>query len=107
MVSWHDVQITKPGGIILLDINANDYSVSEISKIVESNEARILSLFVTSPKDTTELELTIKINKTDITSIIRGFERYGYTIKASFQEDDKLKEWYNNRYELFLKYLNP
>jgi len=99
--------VNEPGGIILLDLNANDYSVSEISKIIESNEARILSLFVTSHKDTTKLELTIKINKTDISSIIRGFETHGYTIKASFQEDDKLKEWYNNRYELFMKYLNP
>ncbi|MFC2118203.1 CBS domain-containing protein [Bacteroidota bacterium] len=98
--------VTEPGGIILLELNINDYSVTEIANIVESNNARILSLFITSPKDTTKIELTLKINRKELSSIIRSFERYGYVIKASFQKDDKLTEWYENRYESFLRYLN-
>ncbi len=99
--------ITEPGGIILLDLNINDYSVSEIAKIVESNDARILSIYLTSPGDSTKLEITLKINRTDLTTIIRSFERYGYIIKASYQENNNLDSVNENRYESFLKYLNP
>lgn len=103
----HVSSVTEPGGIILLDLNINDYSVSEIAKIVESNDARILSLYLTSPGDSTKLEITMKINRTDLSSIIRSFERYGYVIKASYQENNKMDSFYENRFESFLRYLNP
>jgi len=98
--------VTEPGGLILLEVNINDYSVSEIAKIVESNDARILSLYLTSPGNSTKLEITLKINRTDLSSIIRSFERYEYTIKASYQENNKMDSFYQNRFEAFIKYLN-
>lgn len=95
----------NPGGIIVLDLNVNDYSLSEISQIIEGNDAKILSLYVSSPNDSMKLELTLKINRTDLTSIIQTFDRYDYNIKASFIEDDTLEIHYKNRYESFMKYL--
>jgi acetoin utilization protein AcuB len=98
--------LKNPGGIITLVLNENDYSLTEISRIVESNDAKILSLYLTSPEDTTELEITLKINRTDLTSIIRTFERFEYDIKASFMRDDEEELLYKDRYELFMRYLN-
>jgi len=95
----------NPGGIIVLDLNVNDYSLSEISRIVEGNDAKILSLYVSSPTDSMKLEVTLKINHTDLTSIIQTFERYNYNIKASFIEDDTLDNYYKNRFDSFMKYL--
>ncbi|HAN17679.1 MAG: hypothetical protein A2X13_03535 [Bacteroidetes bacterium GWC2_33_15] len=98
--------IEKPGGIIVLELSQNDYSMSEIAQIVESNNAKILSMYLTSASDTTKIEVTLKLNVTDLTAIIQTFNRYEYSIKASFMEYDEQDDLYNSRYELFMKYLN-
>lgn len=98
--------IEKPGGIIVLEITQSDYSMTEISQIVESNDAKILSMYVNTHPDTTKLEVTIKLNVTDLTSIIQTFNRYEYSIKASFMEFDEQDDLYNERYDLFMRYLN-
>ncbi len=98
--------VQNPGGIIVLELNINDYSLSEISQIVESNDAKILSLYVTSPSDSTKLNITLKINRTDLSSVIQTFNRYNYNIKASYMEDDVLDSMYQEHYELFMKYLS-
>lgn|SRR5690554_3403423 len=96
--------ITEQGGIIVLEINNRDYSLAQIAQIVESNDARILSSFITSAPDSTKVDVTIKINQIELDRIIRTFERYGYTISATFQkslfeDDDQL------RYEALMNYL--
>lgn len=97
--------ITEQGGILVLEVNRHDYSLAQIAQIVEGNDAKILSSFITSAPDSTKLEVTIKINQIELDRIIRTFERYGYTISASFQkslfeDDTKL------RYEALMNYLN-
>ena len=97
--------ITDAGGILALETNVRDYSLSEISRIAESNNARILSLYTSIPEDSTKVHITIKINKEDIRDIISSFERFGYGVlgyfhKSSFEEDLK------DRYDSFIKYLN-
>ncbi len=96
----------NPGGIIVLELHANDYSLSEISQIVESNDAKILSLYITQPDESMRLNVTLKLNKTDISSVIQTFNRYDYEIKDSFMEDNELDSLYNSRYEAFMKYLD-
>ncbi len=98
--------LKQPGGIIVLYLNSNDYSLSEISQIVESNDAKILSLYVSNHSDSTKMEVTIKVNRRDLTSIIQTFNRYNYIIKASFMDEDDMDSLYENRYESFMKYLN-
>jgi len=98
--------IEKPGGIIVLEMSQNDYLMTEIAQIVESNNAKILSMYVSTANDSTKLEVTLKLNVTDLTSIIQTFNRYEYTVKASFMEYDEQDDLYNTRYELFMKYLN-
>jgi acetoin utilization protein AcuB len=98
--------LKQPGGIIVLDMNAIDYSLSEIAQIVEGNDAKILSVYITSPADTTRMEVTIKINRKDLTSIVQTFIRYDYNIKASFMDENDLNSLYENRYDAFMKYLN-
>ena len=96
----------QPGGIIELEMNENDYSLSEISQIVESNNARILSLYVASNGERQRLRVTLKINLTDLTSVIATFNRYNYTVVSSHMNDDDLDEFYQERFDVFLKYLN-
>lgn len=98
--------LKHPGGIIELEMGMNDYTLTEISQIVESNDARILSMYVSSPEDSMLMTVTLKVNTTDITSIIQTFNRYNYTVKASYMESDELEDLLHNRYEAFMKYLN-
>jgi CBS domain-containing protein len=98
--------LKQPGGIIELELNVNDYTLTEISQIVEGNDARILSLYVSSPENSTKMNVTLKVNSTDISSIIQTFNRYKYTVVASYMESDEMEDLLNNRYEAFMKYLS-
>lgn len=98
--------VTEPGGLIVLEMNHHDYSLSQIAQIVESNNARILSLYITNSEESTMMEVTIKINNSDLTSILKTFDRYNYHVKASFMDDENLDSFYQNRYEQFMRYLN-
>lgn len=100
------LSVNNPGAIIVLELNQNDYSLSEISQIIESNDARILSIYTRSPAESMKMEVIIKVNRTDISSIVQTFERFDYSIKASFMDDDELDSLYDNRYESFMRYLN-
>jgi acetoin utilization protein AcuB len=98
--------LKNPGSIIELELNVNDYSLSEISRIVEGNDARILGLYISSPEDSMKMNITIKLNTTDITSILQTFNRFNYDIKGSFQQNDDMESLLHNRYELFMRYLS-
>lgn len=97
--------VNEPGGIIVLEMNSNDYSMQQIGGIVESNDSKILSSSVTSYPDSTKVEITLKVNTESIAAIIQTFERYDYTIKASYQEAD-LNEDLKDRFDEFMNYLN-
>jgi acetoin utilization protein AcuB len=96
--------IKERGAILVLEINQVDYSLAQIAQIVESNNARILSSYIMSTPDSTKLEVTLKINQTDLSSIIRTFERYDYTISASYQKSD-FKDDIQERYDSLINFL--
>ena len=100
------VAVKTPGGILVLELNANDYSLSQIARIVEDNNAKMLSCHVTSPRDSVKMEITLKIDRVDLTSVIQSFVRYEYVIKASYQSNDRNEEVLRNNYDQFMMYLN-
>lgn len=93
------------GGILVLEIAQHDYSLAHIAQIVEADNAKILSAYLSSMSNSTKLELTLKINQTELGRIIRSLERYDYVIKASYQKN-KYHEDLKNRYDELINYLN-
>ncbi|MFC5270623.1 CBS domain-containing protein [Adhaeribacter terreus] len=94
------------GGILVLSMPERDYSLSQISRHVESNDAKILSAYVSPDEmDPYKIKLTLKINTTDLTRIIATLERFDYRIIAQFQETSD-NQADKDRYDLLLKYLN-
>ncbi|MFA8433765.1 MAG: CBS domain-containing protein [Marinifilaceae bacterium] len=98
--------VREPGGIIELELNSVDYSLSEISRIVESNDAKILSSYIKSTLDSRKIELTLKINRTNLSSIIQTFLRFDYTIKTTYVREDDMKDLLEDRYNSFMRFLN-
>ncbi len=97
--------LENPGGIIVLEMSENDYNLTEIAQIVQSNDSKVLSLFLANHPESTRLEVAIKLNKTDIGSVLQTFDRYGYFVKASFGEEDDLESLKDN-YDSLINYLN-
>lgn len=97
--------ISDIGAIIELEMNSNDYSLGQIGQIIESNNAKVLGSFVTSQPDSKKIKVTIKINKTDLGAILNTFDRYDYTVLASYHQNDE-QDNYRNRYNHLMNYLN-
>lgn len=96
---------TESGSIVVLEVNRRDYSLVEIARIVESEGAAILSSFVTSNLDNLLIDVTLKINRPDLGNIIATFERFEYTIKATFSEE-QFNTTIKERYDMLMTYLN-
>ncbi len=96
----------KPGGLIVLEMMDYEYSMNRISQIVESNNARIICMTASFIPDTRKMELTLKINTDDLTSIIKTFERYSYDVTTWLTPNDDLDRFYTDRYNMLMKYLN-
>ncbi len=95
----------EPGGIIVLEMNIHDYSLTQIAQIIEGSDGKILSCYVNSMADSTKIEVTIKTNKEELSGILQTFFRYNYTVKASFQQSEFLDDM-KNRFDSFMNYIN-
>jgi len=94
------------GAIIILTVLIQDYSLNQISRIIEENDARIVSLYSNIEEDSTKMDITIKLNTHEISSILQSFNRFNYTVKTYFEGYDKLQEMYKDRIDSLLNYLN-
>lgn len=97
--------LLEPGGIVVLEMGKPDYSLHEIARIVESNDALILSSFITGKQETGLIEVTLKINKADLEDVIASFERYGYIVAAAFHQSGRQDDM-QQRFESLMHYLN-
>ncbi len=88
-------------------MNSRDYTLTEIASIVESYNTKILSSYVISNPNSTKIDLTLKLDKEDISAIVKDFERRGYQVSASFKNDTTDNAQSNDRYESLMRFLNP
>lgn len=95
---------SEPGGILIIEKGIHDYSFSEISQIVESNDAKLLGAFI-SKMDGDLTQITLKIGSNSLNEIIQTFRRYSYII-VSGHEDDSYLESLKQRSQYLDKYLN-
>jgi CBS domain-containing protein len=96
---------SEPGSIVVLEMSRHDYQLSQIAQIVESENAAVLSAFITTSLDSIRVDVTIKINRQNIQNILATFERYEYEVKASFNEIEYLDSL-RDRYDSLMAYLN-
>ena len=96
--------LSEPGGIIIVEKAYNDYSLSEISQIIESNNVKLLGLFVSS-QENDMTQITIKIENSGLNAIFESLRRYGYNIILGHEDDEFLK-MLKDRSSYLNRYLN-
>jgi len=98
------MSLNDPGGLIVLEMETNQYSFNEISKLVETNDAQITQLNTTNDAETGIMTVTIRINKPDVADIVATFQRYDYSVKYFFGEEQYENELRTN-YDNLMNYL--
>ena len=93
------------GGIIVMEMERSQFSISEISRIAESNDATILHMNTTIQPDTGLLTVSLHLNKKEIAAIVSAFERYEYDIIYYFG-DEKFENEIHSNYRHLMSYLD-
>ena len=94
------------GSLLQLKIGIRDYELSQIARIVEDSDAKILNLFMIQDDMLGFITVTIKINRSDLTNIVNSFERYGYTVNVLCENEIWVDETLQRNYESLIRYLN-
>lgn len=97
--------VSDTGGVIVLEMEKVSFSFSEISKLVETNDAQITQLNTYTDTNSGNFYITLRINKVEISDIVATFQRYEYQIKYYFGEELYENELRSN-YDHLMNYLN-
>jgi acetoin utilization protein AcuB len=97
--------IKEAGGILELERPLAEYSLSEVVRIVEDNDATIVSFYTNVEKETSRIQITIKLNTSSLNAIVAAFERYNYEIKSVHNETEYTEDL-KDRYDALMRYLN-
>lgn len=98
------MSLNEPGALIVLELENKDYSFNEINRIVESNDAQITQLNTFTDPETGFSQVTIRVNKLEVSDIISTFQRYEYNVKYYFGEEIYENELRTN-YDNLMNYL--
>lgn len=101
----HTAALNEHGAVLVLEMPRRDYSLSTIARIIEEEKVHILSAFVTSMPDPEQVELTLKLDRHDLSRAIASLERHEFQVKESFGETDR-SELLRDRYDALMHYLN-
>jgi acetoin utilization protein AcuB len=98
--------VQMPGSILLLAIDLIDYSLAEICRLVEENNAKVISSnIVEDTLDKGKIKVTIKINQLDLSRIVATLERFGYTVIGRYQENQQ-EDAGKERIDMLMRYIN-
>lgn len=102
------IAVKEGGSLIILEMKKEDYQMSEISQIIESNNAKILSSYISNTSNSEKISVSLKLNIDNLNAIKQTFERYNYLVSAHYQPTDTSNDsTLSDRYEGLMRYLNP
>lgn len=97
--------ISQAGGIIVLEFEKKDYSLAKVAHVIESNDSKILSSYISNGDSSGKVELTMKIDREELAPVIQSLERHEFNVIGFFQEKAQLDDL-RNRYDSFMRYMN-
>ncbi len=93
------IGLTEGNSMIVIQTNEQNYSLVDVGRIVESNQAKVLNFYLSSHPDSNQIEITLVLNVSDISDIISTFNRFDYYVTystAAKEQDDLYKERYDS-----------
>ncbi|MFC4870230.1 CBS domain-containing protein [Negadavirga shengliensis] len=82
------ISIQSQGGVLILSMFMTDYSLYDIARVIESENTKILSSFISNdPLDDSKIKVTLKVDRTELRHIKATLERFGYKVIDHYQED--------------------
>jgi predicted transcriptional regulator len=97
--------LAEPGSVLVLEVSRRNYSLAEIARLAEYEQATILSSHILSQANSINLEVTLKFNTREVSRLAATYERFNYSVKASYQESDYMEDL-KERYDSLMSYLN-
>jgi hypothetical protein len=91
-------------GVIVLEMSPKSYSLAEIARLVELEDARILGSYVTPNAQQETIDVTLKINQQELSRILSSFSRHGYFVKEHYQQSEFIDDL-KSRYDSLMNYL--
>lgn len=91
--------------LIILEVPLKDYTLTEIARIVESNNAHIMSLIVMPISGGEFLLVSLKLDMDDVTVLLRSFERFNYNVVYYFMKEGEVTDIQKERLDELLYYL--
>ncbi|HRH65945.1 MAG TPA: CBS domain-containing protein [Bacteroidia bacterium] len=91
-------------GVIVLEVGAKSYSLSEIAHIIESEDGKIISSYITPNPENETIDITIKINQRELSRILASFHRHGYFVKEHYHQNEFMDD-IKTRYDSLMNYL--
>lgn len=103
-ISVHDItkhlgemfSVSQEGSIVIVETLQTNYSLAEVGRIVESANAKALSLYVNPIEESPRVQITLKLNVINPSSVVAAFERFGYTIIMSYYHIDTIDDYRHN-----------
>lgn len=92
--------------LIILDVPIKDYTLTEIARLVEDNNARIIRMEAFPLEDGISLLVSLKMDVSDISAVLRSFERFSYNIVYYFMREGEMDESYEDRLKELMLYLD-
>jgi signal-transduction protein with cAMP-binding, CBS, and nucleotidyltransferase domain len=92
-------------GVIVLEMRMNNYSLSEIARLVESENAKIISSYITPNIEEETIDITLKINQSDLSRILASLTRHSYTVKEHYHHSEFMDDL-KSRYDSLMNYLD-
>ena len=92
--------------LIILEVSAKDYTLTEIARLIESNNAHVPSLAVMPLTDGSSLLISIKLDVSDLTPVLRSFERFDYKVIYYYMKEGEINDKQRDRLNELLYYLD-
>jgi CBS domain-containing protein len=97
--------LDNPGGIIILELEPRQYSLSEIARICENEDVTVISSQLANNRETGKIEVTLKTNRTNLEALVSSFQRREYVVKEVFGAQTGVEE-VMDRYRSLMRYIN-
>lgn len=96
----------RDGSVIVLELEAHDFNLTELSRLVESNNAHVLSLLTRMDPDSGRWWVALKIDLVDASPVLRSLERFNYNVRYHFMEQGVVDERLQRRMRELVYYMN-